>query len=317
LIAALLFVGLLPFHGVALSQLPGGDVIVRNAPITRTLPAQTHRYHLVPELRVSAGTGVDGLLDRSTQPWTLRDAVPAAAFVAGLPNPGRVEPVDVGTALPKATLVDQDGRPVHLQHAFDGKTMLLSFIFTRCPDTDVCIAISSKYSQIQHQLDPKRFALVEITLDPPYDSPAILHAYGVTFSRDPHVWTLLSGTGSTIERLLDEFGISSLQTDASTYIHSDKLFIVAPTGRVAYVVDTAGWDPRGVVAEARAIDGEASNPLERFKLSLIAGVVALCGGSQFAGIVLLEIGLFFLITIGVAAGLWVVGRVLWAGSRPS
>lgn len=316
MICSLLLAMLLPFHGIVLSQLPNGDAIVRNAPITQMVPGQTRRYHLSPRTSLAAGTGVDAFLDRSSKPWTLRDPVAAAAFVAGLPNPGRVEPVDVGTGLPRAQLIDQDGRAIDLRTAFAGKTALISFIFTRCPDTDVCIAISSKYSQIQHDLDPKRFALVEISLDPPYDSPAVLQAYGRTYSRDPRIWTLLTGTGTTIERVLDQFGISSLENDSDDYIHSDKLYIVAPTGRVAYVVDTASWDPRGVVAEARAVAGEAANPFERFKLSLIASVVAFCGGSQYAGVVLLETALFILITVVVAVSLWLVGRVLWAGSRP-
>jgi hypothetical protein len=48
----------------------------------------------------------------------------------------------------------------------------------------------------------------------------------------------------------------------------------------------------------------------------VASVVAFCGGSQYAGVVLLETTLFILICIAVAIGLWLVGRVLWAGSRP-
>lgn len=312
---ALLLAGLLPFHGVVVSPVSNSTVVVRNTAMPRTLAAQTRLYRLAPSLALRAGTGVDAFLDRSTQPWTLRDPVPAAAFVAGLPNPGRVIPVDAGKPLPRATLINQDERLVQLHDAFRGKTMLLSFIFTRCPDTDVCIAISTKYAQLQHDLDPAHFALVEISLDPSYDTPAVLRAYGKQFGQNPASWTLLTGTGSTIERVLDEFGISSLQTDSDTYIHSDKLFIVTPQGRVAYVVDTAGWDPRGVVAEARAIEGMASNPFERLKLSLIASVVALCGGSQFAGIVMLEIALFFFIVIVVTIALWIVGRVLW--SRPA
>ena len=308
---ALLLAGLLPFHGVVVSQLHDGDVVVRNAPITQMLPVQTRRYHVAPNVTLRAGTGLDALLDRSTQPWTLREPVAAATFVAGLPNPGRVVPVDVGKPLPHATLIAQDERPVQLADAFNGKTMLLSFIFTRCPDTDVCIAISSKYAQLQRELDPAHFALVEITLDPPYDSPAVLRAYGKQFGQNPASWTLLTGTGSTITQVLDEFGISSLQTDSARYIHSDKLFMVTPQGRVAYIVDTAGWDPRGVIAEARSIEGMASNPFERFKLSLIASVVALCGGSQFAGIVVLEIALFLLIVVVVTVALVIVGRVLW------
>lgn len=312
---ALLLAGLLPFHGVVVSPVSNSTVVVRNTAMPRTLAAQTRLYRLAPSLALRAGTGVDAFLDRSTQPWTLRDPVPAAAFVAGLPNPGRVIPVDAGKPLPRATLINQDERLVQLHDAFRGKTMLLSFIFTRCPDTDVCIAISTKYAQLQHDLDPAHFALVEISLDPTYDTPAVLRAYGKQFGQNPASWTLLTGTGSTIERVLDEFGISSLQTDSDTYIHSDKLFIVTPQGRVAYVVDTAGWDPRGVAAEARAIEGMASNPFERLKLSLIASVVALCGGSQFAGIVMLEIALFFFIVIVVTIALWIVGRVLW--SRPA
>lgn len=313
----ILAAALAPFHGVVLSQPSADTVVIRNAPITKTVPAETREYTLKPALALSPGTGVDAFLDRSTKPWTLRRALPAAQFTAGLPVAGRMEPVDFGTLLPRATLIDQDGRPVNLRHSFAGKTMVLSFIFSRCKDTDVCIAISSKYAQLQRELDPKRFALVEITLDPPYDSPAVLRAYGTKFGRDSSIWTLLSGEGLTTERILDAFGISSLQDASDDYIHSDKLFIVAPNGRVAYVVDTASWDPRGVIAEARSVEGMTSNPIERFKLSLIASVVALCGGSQYAGIVMLEIGLFFIITFFVAIGLWMVGRVLWAGSHSS
>jgi hypothetical protein len=39
--------------------------------------------------------------------------------------------------------------------------------------------------------------------------------------------------------------------------------------------------------------------------------VALCGGSQTAGIVLLETVLFFVITAVVTVVLWIVARVLW------
>ncbi len=312
MIFSLLLATLLPFHGVVLEPLGNRQVVVRNSPITRTVPIETRRYQLEPHVSLRPGTGVDAFLDRSTRPWTLRDAVPAAAFVAGLPNQGDVEPVDAGTLLPRATLIDQDGNPVQLRNAFRGKTALISFIFTRCPDTDVCIAISSKYSQIQHELDPAHFALVEISLDPPYDSPAVLRAYGKNYQREPKVWTLLVGTGSTTERVLNAFGISSLQSDDDDYIHSDKLVVVAPTGKVAYVVNTASWDPRAVVAEARSVAGMASNPFERLKLSLIASVVAFCGGSQFAGIVFLEIVLFLLILVVVAVSLWLIGRVIWS-----
>ena len=307
---------LVPAHGVVLTTLPNGDAIVRTDPIPQTLPAATRRYRTDPRVGFASGVGIDAFLDRSTSPWTLRDANAAGPFAPGMPDSGRVVALDVGSALPAAPLVDQDGRLLDLARAFAGRTALISFVFTRCPDRTLCPAISGKYAYLQSHLDPKAFALVEITLDPPYDSPEVLRSYGAAYGANPAVWSLLTGKGSTIQRLLNEFRISSLRLTTSNYLHNDKLFIVQPQGRIAYVVDTADWDPQGVLAEARSIAGLASNPFERFKLSLIAGVVALCGGSQFAGIVLLELALFFIIVVLVAAALWAVARVLWAKTPP-
>jgi hypothetical protein len=200
---------------------------------------------------------------------------------------------------------------VQLDRAFRHKTLLLSFMFTRCPDRTLCPAISAKFAALQQQLDDRRFALAEITLDPPYDSPMVLRRYGEKFGADPRAWKLLTGTGSTIQRVLNAFRISSMRVSSANFLHDDRLFIVAPTGRVAYVVDTADWDPSAIEAQARAVAGLANNPFERFKLSLIANVVALCGGSQFAGIALLELSLFAIVTAIAVAALWLVARVLW------
>ncbi len=309
--ALLLAASLVPVHGIVLDVERGGIVVVRTDPATLTLPAQTRAYRLAPRAALAAGSGVDAFLDRTTTPWTLRDAVAAGPFVPGLPDAGRVIPVDEGSTLPSALLVDQRGRAVQLARAFAGKTLLLSFIFTRCPDRDLCPAISGKFAYLQSRLDPKHFALAEITLDPPYDSPRALDEYGLNYGANPAIWSLLTGRGMTIVRLLDAFGIDSLRVSTNNFIHNDKLFIVGANGRVADIIETAQWDPEGVIAQARAVAGLASNPFERFKLSLIADVVAICGGSQWAGIVLLELCLFFIIVLFVAAGLWFVARTLW------
>ena len=312
--ALLLAAMLAPVHGVVLAPAGPHEAVIRNETVTGMVPEQTRRYQLSPLVKVRNGVGIDGIIDLSTSPWTLREAAIAGPFSPGMPDQGRVEPVDVGKKLPTATLVDQNGRQIDLSRAFAGKVVLLSFVFTRCPDINLCPAISGKYAYMQSHLDPTRFALVEITLDPPYDSPAVLRDYGRQYGENPQIWRLLTGTGSTIQRLLNAFGINSLRVSSANFIHNDKLYIVQPNGTVAYLVDTAGWDPQGVIAEASAVAGMASNPFERFKLSLIADVVALCGGSQFAGIVLLEIGLFFFILAIVAVSLWLVARVLWGRS---
>lgn len=308
---ALAAISLVPIHGVVLDTLRDGSAIVRTDPVTDTLPARIRRYALRPRTAFTSGTNVDALLDATSRPPALLDPVAAAPFAPGLPDAARATPVSLGSTLPSAVLVDQDGRLVQLQRAFESKTLLLSFIFTRCPDRTLCPAISAKFAYLQAHLDSRRFALAEITLDPQYDSPAVLRRYGETFGANRESWALLTATGSTIQRLLDAFEISSMRLSTSNFLHDDKLFVVAPTGRVAYLVDTADWDPSAVAAEARAVSGVASNPFERFKLALVADVVAICGGNQFAGIALLELSLFVILTATALAGLWLVARVLW------
>jgi cytochrome oxidase Cu insertion factor (SCO1/SenC/PrrC family) len=307
--AALLTV--VPVHGVVIANLPDRTTIVRTDVVPKMFPAQTRRYRLTPPATFPAGTTIDALLDSSGEPWRLRQAVAAPAFAPGLPDAGRVVPVRIGSKLPASLLVDQRGHIARIDRAFSGKTVLLSFVFTRCPDRTLCPAISGKFAYLQRRLDPRRFALVEITLDPQYDSPAILREYAAEFGARPQIWTLLTGTGSTIQRVLDEFSISSMRVSTSNFLHDDRLFIVTPAGSIAYVVETGGWDPLGVMAQARAVSGLASNPFERFKLALVADVVALCGGSEFAGIALLELSLFALLTVIALAGMWTVARILW------
>jgi len=304
----------IPIHGSVLDRLPDGSAIIRTDATPLMLPAAIRRYRVDPPAAAVAGSEIDALLDTATQPWTLHDALTSGPFTPGLPEPARVVPLDIGSSLPAAILVDQSGRRVQIDRALQGKTSLVTFIFTRCPDRTLCPALSGKFAYLQAHLDPKRFALVEITLDPPYDSPAVLHRYAAVYGADPAIWTLLTGTGSSIKHVLDEFRISSMRVSASNFLHDDKLFIAAPNGRIAFIAQTASWDPQAVLSQARAIAGLSSNPLERFRLSLIAGVVALCGGSQFAGIVLLELALFAIIVLVVTAILWWVARILWAKS---
>jgi protein SCO1 len=302
----------IPVHGVVLDSRGSHSAIVRTDAVPRMRPALIREYRLVPAATFVAGTGVDALLDPSTQPPTLRDPVAAGEFAPGLPDRGRVVPVQVGGALPDAELVDQTGRIVRLRSAFRGRTLLLSFVFTRCPDRTLCPAISAKFAYLQQHLEPRRFALAEITLDPPYDSPAVLRSYGDSYGVRYERWKLLTGTGSTIAHLLDEFGISSMRVSTDDFLHDDRLFIVSANGTVADVIRSEGWDPSGVTAEARSVSGLAANPFERFKLALVADVIALCGGTQSSGVVLLELSLFTLFTAGALTGMWLVARVLWA-----
>jgi len=311
---AALFFGLsvlLPAHGTILGTGPHGTAIVRNDPVTSMLPAQTRAYRLSPLVRAPVGTGIDGFIDRSRLPWNWDDAVIAGRFTPGLPRQGRVIPIDIGSPLPHTSLIDQRGTFIDLAKMFPNKVVVLSFIFTRCPDKDECPAVSAKFAYLQQHLDAARFHLVELTLDPRYDSPLVTERYAAKFGARPQAWSILTGRPSEVSHLLDRFGISSLQVSEANFVHNDKVFLTQPGGRIATIVQTAAFSPQSLAAEARHLAGMASNPFGRLELSLIAAAAALCGGSQFAGIVLLETVAFMIVaTLGFIALGW-VARKLW------
>ncbi len=300
-----------PVHGTVLGAGPRQTTIVRTDAVTGMVPAQTRAFRISPQMRLPSGTGVDAFLDRSKEPWRLYDASVAAKFVPGLPDTGTGFPIDLGSQLPHTKLVDQNGRLMDLASDFHGKVTLVSFVFTRCPDKDECPLVSSKFAYMQQHLDPSRFHLVELTLDPVYDSPAVLHAYARQYGANAGAWSIVTGQPHEIERLLGRFGISSLRVSDANFIHNDKVFVVAQDGKVADIIQTVAFAPSALVAQARHMAGMASNPWGRLQLALVAGAVALCGGSQFAGVVLLETVVFLLIAVASFTTLAWVARKIW------
>ncbi len=139
----------------------------------------------------------------------------------------------------------------------------------------------------------------------------MLHAYARQYGADSRSWSILTGQPHDIERLLNRFGISSLRVSDANFIHNDKVFVVAQDGKIAQIVQTISFAPQALVAQVRHMAGLASNPFGRFQLALVAGAVALCGGSQFAGVVLLETMLFlFIAAVSLTTLAW-VARKFW------
>jgi protein SCO1/2 len=298
---------LLPVHGTVSAPAAHGTYAVRFDAVTGMLPAQTRVVRVEPAMRLPAGTGIDGFLQGNT----LRNAFVAARFVPGLPETGKVFPIDYGSALPHTTLVDQDGQPVDLAASFPGRVQIIGFMFTRCPDQDECPLLTAKFARLQTRLDPRRFHIVEITLDPVYDSPWVLHRYAKRLGARASSWSVVTGQQHEIAHLLDRFGISSLRVNDARFIHNDKVFLTDSNGKVADIVQTTGFSDDALTAQARHLAGMASSPLGRLQLAIVAGAIALCGGSQFAGIVLLETVTFLIIAFFALFALsWIARKLI-------
>lgn len=97
-------------------------------------------------------------------------------------------------AIPKLTLINQDGKKVSLSSLLNtNKPLLLNFIFTSC--TAVCPILSGTFSTVQSQLGNKikQVQMVSISIDPEHDTPNELHKYAKRFHAKSQ-WTFLTGT---------------------------------------------------------------------------------------------------------------------------
>ena len=269
--------GLIPVHGFVLSPPRRGRLVMRIQRVVGTIHGGTYSVATAGSAP-PPGTEVDALVVKRRDGLALDGApIPAAAFVAGTPNAAVKRFIGDGDRVPTYTLIDQRGQAFRLDR-FAGKVTVLSFIFTRCKD--VCLTISSKFRRLQQLLDSRNFHLVEVSIDPMYDSPAVLAAYGQNFGAKPGMWSLATGESSIVADVMDSFGVSSLAQGDADYLHNTRLVLIGRHGVVRDVVESAGWDPGNVAATARDLAGMSSNPLRRLWFATFAEVSAFCGGNQ-------------------------------------
>jgi cytochrome oxidase Cu insertion factor (SCO1/SenC/PrrC family) len=198
-------------------------------------------------------------------------APPAAVATPFIP------PLAAGDALPLTTLIDQRGRPFVLGGRRDGAT-LVAFFYTRCPDEHECPLTSAKFAKMQSMLGKNPAHLVEITIDPHFDTPSVLARYAQTFAADPRRWTLATGSASDTTMLERRLGVAVAEQRPGVISHEDVAVILDPAGRVAERIAGNTWTPREAFATTLAVEGGPSDPVARVTLALREGFTAVCGG---------------------------------------
>jgi protein SCO1 len=126
----------------------------------------------------------------------------------------------VKTAVLDFTLTDQDGKVFRLASA-RGKLLLVTFIFTTCPD--VCPLLTAKFATIQRALQEKKtndVILLSITTDPERDSAAALKDYADRFKADTRNWSFLTGSRQELAKVWKAFGVNVTKTDSGDVQHT-------------------------------------------------------------------------------------------------
>jgi len=149
------------------------------------------------------------------------------------------EKLKVGDPVADFRLIDQQGREVRLEQ-FRGMVVAVNFLYTRCPLPDVCPRLAANFAAMQRRFQQsmgKDLVLLSVTVDPDYDTPAVLADYAKRWGADARGWRFLTGDAGHLAAQLGEV----YWTDEGSIGHNSMTSVISRTGRLAAVVEGSGY----------------------------------------------------------------------------
>ena len=217
-----------------------------------TVPNESDLQNMAPDDEITATLVIDGKRSWLEGLIIMRKSATAPSM------PG-AQMATEGDEVPNFTLRNQDNHEIHIKD-YRGKTLLLTFIYTRCPVPDYCTLMSDNFAQIDRALgqDPELYAkthLLSISIDPEYDTPKVLRSYGAahteryqneTFAH----WEFAGGTKEQVKDIAQFFGLTYFPENGQI-IHALRTVIVNPNGKVAKIYGGNDWKVDEVVEEIK------------------------------------------------------------------
>ena len=97
--------------------------------------------------------------------------------------------------------------------------------------------------------------LLSISIDPEYDKPAVLRAYGLDCAGNRHPfdhWEFASGTPEQVRKVAEFFGLK-YWTEGGQIVHALVTALIGPDGKVMKIYRGNDWQPADVLADLRTL----------------------------------------------------------------
>ncbi|MEO7019403.1 MAG: SCO family protein [Ktedonobacteraceae bacterium] len=136
---------------------------------------------------------------------------------------------DIGSQpAPDFHLTDQFGKPISLSQ-FRGKTVVLTFLYTHCPDACPLTAEKLHATQVQLGKDASNVVMLAVSTDPTGDTPASALAFSQTHKLSNN-WHYLLGTHEALSPVWNAYSIYA-QPATATVTHTSAVYIIDDKGR--------------------------------------------------------------------------------------
>lgn len=162
--------------------------------------------------------------------WSWR-ANQSSAHTGPNTNQSGLQGTDMGnTPAPDFHLTDQFGQPISLSQ-FRGEPVVLTFMYTHCPD--VCPLTAEKLHQVQLALgkDAAHVMMLAVSVDPVGDTQAA----ALNFSQAHHLtsnWHYLIGTHDQLSPIWGHYAVQGGMpgSNSKTVTHTDALYLIDKQG---------------------------------------------------------------------------------------
>lgn len=186
-----------------------------------------------------------------------------------------VERVQSGELMPDFELVDQDGKKIRLKD-FRGKAVVLTFIYTRCPLPNFCPLMSKNFSVLEARLRKElagKFQLLSVSMDPDFDTPAVLKNYAGLYDADAEHWSFATGTAEQIQFIASLTGLF-YEWENGLISHDLRTVLIGPDGRLAQIWKSNVWTPyevhRSVAEVLSPVNGKPGSRGGRNNVAMIS-----------------------------------------------
>jgi protein SCO1/2 len=175
------------------------------------------------------------------------DATPAPA----------AESLKQGDMVADAAFLDQAGAVRRLAE-WRGHRVAMTFMYTRCPLPEFCPLMDRHFAAVQKELAKEpQFAdvrLVSITMDPAFDTPAVLKAHAGRLGADAATWSLLAPEPAGAQAFYEQFGliVERQGTGAGDITHNLRTVVLDADGKVSVIRTGNDWTPAQLIADIRA-----------------------------------------------------------------
>jgi len=247
------------------------EATVRHGEIKGLMPAMTMPYRFKTKAELDGlkpGDVIDGTLVIESNDAYLTsvkktgeaplEKPPAEKLVTGATLDKAKQLLQPGETIPDGDFVDQNGRKVSMK-AFRGSTVVLTFIYTRCPLPTFCPMMDRNFEAIQAHMktDPalKKVHLVTVSFDPVRDTPAVLRAHAKELMADLRTWTFLTGKTQAIDDFVGKFGVFVVRNpnDERDITHNLRTAVIGPDGVVKKIYTGNEWTPDDILMDLRPV----------------------------------------------------------------